>query len=184
MGFYLELRRQNTLPLEFSEEEIPVSFWFLFIVAGFALACMGAAAFTLFGDLWNRGDGWDKLLILTIFSSVPFYLAIGFKLFCVRKFVQLDGDTLKMGFRIGNLRWALRKLTRSQIRNIDLNNRRPTSNLAPREHDNPQYYIRGHWRLMAQPTTGREFALDKHTEKEMLEDLNQAVVSWWKGEKG
>jgi len=175
MGFYLELgpAGQN----EYREHSVPPVFWILYGLAGFALCCMFGAAYTLLGDLARAGSTFDRVLILSILSAVPFYLAIGVKLAWIKKFVRFDGAGLTVGFRLGKWEFWKRSTTWSSIQSIELVNQRPTANLAVRQHGDAQYHIRGHWRILVKEKAGKEFVADRHTEKEMLEPLYLALTS-------
>lgn len=162
----------------YAETEVPSSFWMLFAVAGFALACMGGAAFTVLQDLAKMGGTFDQLLLLAIAMAVPCYLLIGAKLALVRKHIDFSGDVLKISFRIKEIALWSRSLPRSGIKEFRLENQIPTQNLAPRQHGDTQYYIRGHWRLVCTSFSGRHFILDKNTEKESLEPLLIELQHW------
>ncbi len=187
MGFYLELRPNgpaaqesatNGYFAEFYEQTPPPVFWLLYGVAGFALVCMGLAAYSLLGDLAKSGSFFDTLLVACIFSSVPFYFLIGLKLVGFRKMVRISGDELVVGFQfLRKIRFA-KRVNRSQIKDISLINQRPRPNVAPGQHDDPQYYIRGHWRVVVELRNGKSIVVDRHTEKGALEPLSLSLMNW------
>jgi hypothetical protein len=178
MGFYLDLKKAPDRP-EYAEREIPSVFWVLYAIAGFALLCMGGAAYSLLGDLLRTGSAWDRLLVGMIVASVPFYLLAGVKLAGTRKFVAFAGDELRFGFRLFGWVVKQRRFSRTQISEVILFNRRPSPNQAPRSHQDSQYYIRGHWRVAIGTTPGKVITLDKNTEKAALEPLYQDLMHWW-----
>ena len=179
MGFYLDMTPAAAAGT-YRETEVPKVFWMLYFFAGFALACMGAAAFTLLKDLISIGSAWDQAIVGIILAAVPFYLAIGFKLAFIRKFVDYRGDALRVGYAVWGKPLVERKVGRRDIVDIQLLNQRPTSNLAPKQHRDAQYYIRGHWRILVAKAGGKTLVVDKHTEKEALEPLFQDLQKWWK----
>lgn len=180
MGFYLELK-----PVAgggaYHEEGIPGYFWALFGFAGFALACMGGAAYALLWDLARSGSAWDQLLVGVIFAFLPFYLVIGFKLAFMRRFVDYRGEELRIGFQVGKSRWFEKRVNRKDIQEILFINQRPAGNVAPVQHKDKQYYIQGHWRLIALRRNGKKILIDRHTEKAMLEPLHKAILVWVSG---
>lgn len=181
MGFYYEMSR---VPLdgatEYAEGKTPGVFWALYGFLGFALICMGLAAYALLGDLMRSGDWFDKLLVWTLYACGPFYLLTGLWLASSRRFVRVEGDELLVGRRLGKRRMWSRAFSRVQLVAIELLNRKPASNYAPTHHDDPQYYIRGHWRLVAWKKAGGHVTLDKHTERAMLEPMTAELQRWLK----
>ena len=174
------MRRQADRP-EFTESEVPYVYWVLYGLAGFALSCMGLAAYSLLWDLAQKGSWFDLGIIGVILAAVPFYLVIGAKMAFTRKFVRFEGDFLEVGFRfMGRPLWVLRT-ERSGISSVELLNLRTTPNLAAAEHDDPQYQIRGHWRIVVTAKSGKKMVVDRHTEKEMLVPLFEAISSWKPG---
>lgn len=178
MGFYIELNPVGDSGQEFRETEIPPVFWMLYLIAGFALLCMGLAAHTLLKDLARIGSGWDLAIVYAIISAVPFYFLIGFKLGALRRFVRFTDGTLAVGYQIGKTPFRERKIAKKQIQEILLVNLRPSPNLAPQRHLDAQYYIRGHWRVVALLKNGKRIALDRHTEKGALEPLYKNLCTW------
>jgi hypothetical protein len=178
MGFYFELKKTGSDNLEFREQGVPQVFWTLYGLAGFALTCMGLAAHSLLVTLLNTGDPWDLILIGSIFFSVPVYLLIGVKLLWVRKFVQLEPNQLALGYFVGSRRFTLKRLPKSEIKEVLLINQRPSSNVAPARHGDSQYYIRGHWRLLVNTKSGKHLVLDRHTEKGALHSLQSSLRTW------
>jgi hypothetical protein len=165
----------------YGETQVPPSFWMLFAIAGFALTCMGAAAFTVMRDLAEMGGAFDKLLLFSIFLAVPFYLIVGFKLLLVRKRIDFKGEVLRVAFVARGWTIWSRTWYRKDIRDFKMENHVPTQNLAPRQHRDSQYYIRGHWRLVAETHQGKKYTLDKNTDAEALEPLLNDLKSWLSG---
>lgn len=170
MGFYLEL-----FPVagetEYREQAVPNVFWILYGLAGFALACMFGAAYSLLGDLAKAGSTFDRALIGSILSAVPIYVLLGVKMAWVRKFARYDARGVEVGHRLAGKTLWKRFVPWAEVKSVELVNQRPTANLAPRQHGDAQYYIRGHWRLLLVTRENKEVVLDRHTEKEMLEPL-------------
>lgn len=179
MGFYLELKRNARVPSEFIEAEIPSTFWVLYTVAGFALTCMGVAAFALLIDLARTGSKWDQVLVITILTAVPIYTAIGLKLAGLRKFVNYSTDSLQAGYRLFGMTVFRRVVSRAEIVGVSLLNKKPSQNVAPLVHDDKQYYLRGHWRVVLQLKNGRLITIDKHTEEAALYPLYENLQKWW-----
>lgn len=177
MGFYFELKPAPQHGL-FREEAVPGFFWALLGFAGFALACMGGAAYALLWDLATAGSVIDQILVGTILAFIPLYFVIGFKLAFLRRYVEYQGEEIRVGFFMGKRRWFEKRVPRSEIKEILLINQRPSRNLAPREHSDKQYYIQGHWRLLLLKKNGKKVLLDRHTEKPALEPLQKAVCAW------
>ena len=181
MGFYIEMKKSNPLGLggeEFKEASTPQVFWALFGLAGFALTCMGLAAHSLLSTLLKTGDIWDLLLVSAIFSCVPIYLTIGLKLIWVRRFVSFNSNTLVLGYRFGHFPFWFRRVSKQQVVLAELVNLRPSSNLAPLQHRDSQYFVRGHWRLVLKLRNGKRLNLDRHTEQGALLPLYHSVLNW------
>jgi hypothetical protein len=178
MGFYIELKKTEASGDKFLEQSPPQVFWTLYGLAGFALTCMGLAAHSLLLTLLNTGDPWDLLLVSSIFSAIPIYLLIGIKLLWIRKFITFNHDNLEMGFSLWKSRFLVSKLDKQKIAEVLLVNERPSANVAPVQHDNSQYFIRGHWRLLVKTKDGKNIILDRHTEKGALHSLQNKVRSW------
>jgi hypothetical protein len=183
VGFYVDLTQVEdhlspTKGTEFSEKEMPLYFWGLYACAGFALACMGGAAHALLGDLLRTGTAWDQFLVWAILGFIPLYLGIGLKLASLRKFVRLEESEIRFGYRFFKHTIFERRLERESIREILLLNQKPTANLAPNQHEDQQYYIRGHWRVVVEKKQGRRLIVDKHTEKEALIPLHRTLTQW------
>lgn len=178
MGFYLELKKTDSQGLQFKEQNPPPVFWTLYGLAGFALSCMGLAAHSLLFQLVSNGDPWDLLLVGSIMTAVPIYLGIGFKLLWVRKYILFSHDQVQIGYTIGSGSFTIRTLKRSDVVDVYLINQKPSSNVAPTHHEDPQYYIRGHWRLILKTKNGKLVPLDRHTEKGALESLLNSSTSW------
>lgn len=178
MGFYIDLQRAPTAECEFAELGTPPVFWVLYAIAGFALSCMGAAAHAVMRDLARLGSELDVALVWAILASVPFYFLVGLKLVSVRKFVRFEGDTLEAGYRVFGHAIYHRVVRKDQIRGIALVNQRRAPNVAPGQHEDRQYYVRGHWRLVVQRASGRDLVLDRHTDEAALEPLRAALLSW------
>ena len=180
MGFYFEMRKTpSTSPaIEFAEGSSPGVFWALYGFLGFALVCMGLAAHALLGDLVRSGGWFDRALVWVLYSCVPLYLATGLWLGFARKFVLAENATLRVGRRFGRKILWQKQLKRDEIAAISLINRKPAQNYAPLHHDDAQYYIKGHWSVIAVKKQGGAIPLDKHTEREMLLPLETALKGW------
>lgn len=179
MGFYLELTpREN----EFRETRIPGVFWFLYLFAGLALFGMGASAFMILRDLVSQGSLWDQIIVAGILVFIPIYLLIGVRLLSIRKFVRMEGEALKKGYRLFGKELIARDIRRHEIENFELINQRPSPNIAPKEHDDSEYYIQGHWRVVARLKNRSLVALDRHNRKEALVPMAQELRRWVKGE--
>ncbi len=170
MGFYLEL-----YPLsgedEYREQAVPKVYWILYGLAGFALTCMFTAAYRLLADLVRMGDPWDLALVGLILSAAPIYFLLGIKMLWIRKFVRFGSGKIGVGFRMGRWKLCESSLPLESIQSVELINRRPSANLAPVQHGDNQYFIRGHWKVFVVAKNGKEIVLDRHTEKEALEPL-------------
>jgi hypothetical protein len=180
MGFYLELVPQGKECQEFRELPPPVSFWVLYAVGVFALICMGAAAYSVLGGLFAQGSIWDGIILGTVGLFLALFLFIGIKMLALRKFVRLKTDELQVGFFVFGRPFRLHNYLRSDIKEVCLINQRPTPNLAPEFHDDPQYFVRGHWRLVLDLKKPKRVVLDKHVEREALIPLFNSIESWFK----
>jgi len=178
MGFYIELKKSDNHGLEFREQGVPQVFLTLYGLCGFALTCMGLAAHSLLNTLLKTGDPLDLALVGSVIGVLPIYLLIGIKLFWVRKFIQFEGESLIAGYDIGKRRVRLNHYRKNEIQELLLINQRPSPNVAPVQHPDSQYYIRGHWRLLLKTHQGKLVTLDKHTEKEALHSLQKSVNVW------
>lgn len=177
MGFYIELTPLGRTPEEFAERSIPVVFWILYLIAGFALTCMIWAAFGLLGDLLHTGNWFDRALLGLLGFFVVGYLVAGVKLAWVRKFVALQPEALVVGSRFAGKSFFASKIPWGEILRVELFNHRPTPNRAAIQHDDPQYQIRGHWRAIVTLRDGRSVILDRHVEREALEPLRASVAA-------
>lgn len=180
MGFYIDLVPVGPRMERFEESAIPSVFWVLYGILGFALLCMGTAAHAVLGDLLKIGSTFDLVVLSLIFSALPIYLLLGIKLLFVRKFVSLDRETLKRGFRFAGKEVLVKRFSKRDAEEILLVNRKPSPNVAVRVHDDSQYHLRGHWRILLR-SGNKYFTLDKHTDPGALEPLYRQVLSW-KGE--
>lgn len=180
MGFYLELKPVQTQarPNEFIEQAPPSTYWLLFLIAVFAMVCMTLAAYPVLGGLLLQGSSWDWLLFLILFLIVGTFLFVGFKMAFMRKFIRFKNTFLETGYYLGGIPWVSKRWTQPEINEMALFNHRPAPNLAPQTHQDPQYYIRGHWRLLVKLKSGRDFILDKHVEKEALQTLFTNLKKW------
>lgn len=178
MGFYIELKKTDDSGMEFRDQNPPPVFWTLYGLAGFALTCMGLAAHSLLFKLLTTGDLWDLVLVGCILSSVPIYILIGLKLLLIRKYIRFSDDLVMLGYKVGNYEFNLKNLHRSEISELLLANRKPSANVAPAHHQDPQYYIRGHWLLMLKTSHDKFVTLDRHTEKEALYPLENRIKDW------
>lgn len=180
MGFYLELKPIQTgaQSNEFIEQAPPSTYWLLFLIAVFAMVCMTLAAYPVLGGLLLQGSSWDWLLFLTLFLIVGLFLFVGFKMAFMRKFIRFKKTFLETGYYLGGIPLVSKRWSRTEINEVILFNHRPAPNLAPQTHQDPQYYIRGHWRLLAKLKCGKNFVLDKHVEQEALQILFSALQKW------
>jgi len=169
MGFYIDLRPVKEG--EFKETEIPFAFYALFAIAGFALLCMGLASHMLLADLVREGDVFDYLLIGTILMFIPFYFAMGIKLFFIKKFVSIQNEQVIYGFTFSGKTFYKKEFNIKDISKVELLNKRPTKNIAPVMHNNVQYHINGHWRLIVCLKNGKSITLDKHTDVDALNPM-------------
>lgn len=176
MGFYIELVRFQ--PGVYSEGEIPKAYWVLYGIGGFALICMGGAAYALLIDLAKTGWIGDQILVGSIVGAIPLYLLLGLKLVWVRKYVEIGAEVVQTGFRFAGYTFLKRSVHRSEVAQAVLFNKKPSENIAPTEHRNSQYYIRGHWRVGLKLKNGQFIVLDKHTEKEAIHPLFQELQDW------
>ncbi len=178
MGFYIDLKPVGTG--EFKETEVPFAFYTLFAIAGFALVCMGLASHMLMADLVKVGTAFDFILIGSIAMSVPFYLLMGVKLFFIKKFVSIKNGLVCYGFTFRGKVFYKKQIRLSDATSVALINKRPTKNVAPVMHNNVQYHINGHWRLVLNLKNGKAVVLDRHTDVDALKpmyDLLKSLVS-------
>jgi len=181
MGFYLELVPEQTRGKEFKEAAPPVSYWLLYAIGVFAFICMGTAAHQILGDLLNQGTVWDWMIFFILGLVVFLFLAVGFKMAALRRFVRIQDTELQAGFYCLGFPLILRQVTRDGVTDIVLVNQKPAPNMAPEYHDDPQYFIRGHWRSLVYVKGKRAILIDKHVEKAALKPIHQWVRVWWKG---
>jgi hypothetical protein len=186
MGFYFEMLPHGAPSdgpaREYAEIQTPPVFWVLYLIGGFALLCMGLAANRLLYTLVREGNSFDRFVVSLIFFAVPLYLLIGIRFSFVRKYIAFNPEDITFGFRLGNnLSWPIwtRRIPRGTVADIDCINQRPTANLAPKRHDDSQYYIRGHWRVGVVLKNGKFVTLDRHTEKEALAEVFQSLKRWF-----
>jgi len=178
VGFYFDLRRVATVSGSYCELGAPVSFWALYGIAGFALICMGGAAYYVLADLAQVGTIWDRAIVILILLAIPAYFVVGVKLAVVRRFVLFSGDTIKVGYRFSKTPVFQKSLTRDQIAKIELINQRPSKNVAPSQHEDAQFYVRGHWKILLTERNKRKVVIDRHTEKGALEGLFEYLLAW------
>lgn len=177
MGFYLELQK-NAGDGVYRESKVPSVYWVLYGIAGFALLCMGGAAHALLWDLAAAGSTFDKFLIGLIVAAVPGYLAVGAKMAFFRKYVEIIPNEIHTGFEAFGLRPLNRKIAKSEAKAIFFTNQRPSPNLASKRYDDPQYQIRGHWKVGVALKSGKEVTLDRHVEQDMLVDFAEELKTW------
>lgn len=174
MGFYIDLR--PVTPTEFKETEIPFVFYTLFAISGFALLCMGLASHMLLADLAKVGTAFDFTIIGAILLSVPFYLVMGLKLFFVKKFVSVREGKVSYGFTFKGKAFYKKEIPYEDISSVELVNKRPTKNVAPVMHNNVQYHIQGHWRIVLNLKNGKSVVVDKHTDIDALQPLYRLLT--------
>lgn len=178
MGFYLDLNPQSTARVDFREGAPPPTFWVLFLIGVFAILCMVLAAHQILGDLFKSPGLVDWILMGGLGFVVALFLGAGLKLLAFRKFIQENGDKLLMGYDVFGFPWVFYRFPRKQVARLYLYNHKPAPNLAPQFHDDPQYFIKGHWRLVIETHQGKKKVLDKHVEKDALEPLFRALSAW------
>jgi len=178
MGFYLDLVPYQSRTTEFREKAPPAYFWVLYTISVFALACMALAAHQVLNGLAQEDSLIDKVLVGTFFLAGIFLFFAGLKFVGLRKFIKLEGNQLDFGFLFFGLPVLKKSFSKSQLSKLELLNKRPVSNLAPQLHDDPQYYVQGHWRLVLVSVEGKKVVLDKHVEKEALTPLLAAIQEW------
>jgi len=173
MGFYLELRpaKKSSSPEEFIEQPPPATYWVLFLIGVFALVCMGLAAHQVLDGLFDQASMIDWVLLAILFFVVGLFLCVGFKMAFLRKFIRLRNGKLELGFYCVGIPLISKKWNFSEISEVVLYNHKPAPNLAPQHHTDPQYYIRGHWRVLLKSVSGKGYVLDKHVEMEALDPL-------------
>lgn len=181
MGFYLELVPNQARAKEFTEASPPASYWVLYAIGVFAVFCMGAAAHQVLGGLLNEATVWDWLIFFVLGLVLLLFVAVGFKMAVLRRFIRLQGAQLQTGYYFLNHPLVLRRASRNEVKEIVLLNQKPAPNIAPQFHDDPQYFIRGHWRVFVYPHSGRPILIDKHVEKSALDPINEWIHAWWKG---
>ncbi|MCB0405520.1 MAG: hypothetical protein KDD51_12110 [Bdellovibrionales bacterium] len=153
-------------------------FWTLYAILGFALACMSGAAFTILREMAAKGDSLDRTLYYLFLCTLPLYLVLGVRLLWVRKFIQIDDESISWGFRLGRWIFYRRSVKRAHVAHVLFLSKVPSPNMAPQIHDDPQYYFQGHWRLVLRLKTGGEIRLDRHNERAALQDLYDWVSGW------
>ena len=133
-------------------------------------------------QLAKEGGVWDSVLIYGPVACLPFVLAMTVKLAGMRKYIRFEGPNLVWGYRLFGKPVFTHAVKAEAVATFELENHRPRGNLAPQHHDNPAYYVRGHWRLMLVEKNGEKHGLDRHTEKEVLlplyDDLNTWLRAW------
>ncbi|NBX91884.1 MAG: hypothetical protein EB078_05625 [Proteobacteria bacterium] len=179
MGFYLELVPQENNTREFRELPPPSSFWVLYLVGIFALSCMGAAAYAVLGGLFSQASLLDGIILGTIAGFLLLFAAVGFKMLALRKFIRWPENRLQVGFLIFGQPWILKSFVRREIETVEVVNHKPAPNRAPDFHDDPQYFVKGHWRLILVLKNKKTFVLDKHVEREAIQPLYNLVSSWF-----
>jgi len=180
MGFYLDLNPKTPEGNWFVENRPPAVYWALYAIAVFALLCMGLAAHQVLGGLVLEASWFDWGLIIGVALVVVIFLVVGFKMIALRKFIDFKGQELRLGYYIFGYSAFSKSFTRDRIADIVLVNQKPAPNLAPQFHDDPQYFIRGHWRLILETQKHGKYVLDKHVEREALLPLFTALKAWWR----
>lgn len=174
MGYYFELEpvRNNY----FAETRVPTVFWALYALLGFALACMGTAAFGILSDLFRTGSAIDKSFLYAFGLAIAGYLVVGIKLAFVRKFVDFSDKKIRWGFKIRDfILWSQRVMA-SDISEIELTHSTSSPNQAPSLHNDRQYYAQGHWRVTVTTKSGETLILDRNTDREALEPLHKGTA--------
>lgn len=178
MGFYLDLKQSEKKPDFYLEASPPVSFWLLYGLGCLALIGMMLAAHSIMGDLLKQATLWDWGLVSLGSLALLIFLGAGIKLFALRKFIRRSGSWLEVGYYFLGQPICTWKINSKDIHEISVVNQRPAPNLAPQFHDDPQYYIRGHWRLVVSTAKGKTKVLDKHVEREALLPLLSWLSQW------
>lgn len=184
MGFYLELAPHRERNKEFIEVAPPVTYWVLYAIGIFAIACMLAAAHQVLGGLLSEGTVLDWLILAILGFVFVLFAAVGFKMAALRRFIRVQSAQLQIGYFCFGYPVILRQIGRGQVKEVILLNQKPAANMAPRFHDDPQYFVRGHWRVLVYPNQQRPILIDKHVEKEALESIYHWVHTWWKDATG
>lgn len=179
MGFYLELSRKSPEP-EYRENFVPFVYFGLLGFSALALVGMGAAAHGLLAQLANEGGAWDAILVYGPLACLPVVLLFALKLAGMRKYIRFEGDHLTWGYRLFGKPVLTQTASRDEVAGLEMENHRPKGNLAPRHHDDPTYYVRGHWRLLLVKKNGEKARLDRHTEQEALVPLFDDLNAWLK----
>lgn len=175
MGFYFDLAPTNG-PY-YQEQEVPALFWALFTILGFALTCMGIAAFGILSDLVRSGEWIDKALIGAYGVSWVGYLFIGIRLIFFRKFVDWGKGRLTWGYRAFGFTFTLNSLHPHAIDEAEILHSSQTTNIAPSLHGDRRYFIQGHYRLVVK-ANGRSCTLDRSTDPDALEALRGDLSRW------
>lgn len=178
MGFYLDLNPKTSEGTLFIENGPPAVYWTLYAIGIFALFCMGLAAHQVVGGLFQEPSWFDWGLLFGVASVVLLFFLVGFKMAALRKFVSLEGPKLQVGYYVVGRSVVLRSISKDLVSDLVLVNQKPAPNLAPQFHDNPQYFVRGHWRLILITKLGKKHVLDKHVEKEALLPLYSSIKNW------
>lgn len=181
MGFYLELRQsgKSKHQNDFIEQAPPATYWALFLIGVFALVCMSLAAHSVLGGLLNQASFLDWILFFILFLVLALFVFIGLKMAFLRKFIRVRNKSLELGYYIGKIPLVMYRWHRNSVLALDIVNHRPAPNLAPQHHNDPQYYIRGHWRLVLKTNKNKVKVLDKHVEREALEALFLWLREGW-----
>lgn len=180
MGFYIDLLPSQSDAREYVERSIPGVFWVLWAITGFALTCMVLAAGDVLKDLSRSGNLFDLSMLAVLGVLVLGFFLMGFKLVGMRKFLS-TGTSLRWGYRVFGKEVPLHQLSKDDIEEFNLVNRKPTPNLAVTEHDDSQYQIQGHWRLTVKNTSGKVWVLDRHVEKDAMAPLLRHLTFWLDG---
>ena len=168
MGFYFEL--EPAAINCYQEMRTPTIFWGLYGLCGFALMCMGLAAYSILGTIYRNGSTIDVALVASFIAVISVYVLIGARLVGIRKYVIFE-DALRIGFKFFNYCVTQTAIPKSDIAQFEIRHSSPSSNVAPSLHQNRQYFMQGHYLLLAKLRSGRTIVLDRSVEAEALLSL-------------
>ena len=178
MGFYTRFfPRQERLWVQSNYSPVV---WGLLFFTALALAAMTAAAFPVAEQLWVQAFFWDRFLILLFLSLLFLFLLVFFFCLGVRKFVALRDDALEVGFFFHKMPFCVKHISRENLVRFSLERKGSSPNRAYMERTHPDYYNKGHWRIVAEEKGGGKTVIDREVEREALEDFYHALESWRK----
>ncbi len=176
MGFYFELCPSGS---EFRENRVPIVLSGLYVFSGIALLGMGVSALSILGQLHRDGGVWDRLLLWIIFATPGIYFIAGMRLFCIRKFVDATKRHIRIGYRFLSRECLVREIERENISRIEILNKLPTPNFAPKQHDDSDYFFKGYWQLCIVLKNDKHIAIDRNNYRGALRPHYEALLSWY-----